>query len=81
MYFLYNITADSQVMLLATFITVDSQVMLLVTFITVDSQVMPPVMFITVDSQVMPLVISKYQFVMFLTLDFESHVASHLKNC
>ena len=68
MYFLCNITVDSQVMPLVTFITVDSQVML-------------PVMLITVDSQVMPLVMSKYQFVMFLTLDFESHVVSYLKNC
>ena len=63
------------------FITVDSQVMPLVMFITVDLLVMPPVMPVTVNSQVMPLVMSKYQFVMFLTLDFESHVAGHIKNC
>ena len=81
MYFLCNITVDSQVMPLVTFITVDSQVMPSVMSITIDSQVMPLVTFITVDSQVMPLVMSKYQFVMFLTLDFESHVASHLQNC
>ena len=66
---------------LGTFITVDSLVMAPVMPITVNSQVIPPVMFITVDSQVMPLVMSKYQFVMFLTLDFESHVVSYLKNC
>ena len=81
MYFLYNITVNSQVMPLAMFITVDSQVMPPVMSITVDSQVMLPVMFITVDSQFMRLFMSKYQFVMFLTLDFESHVASHLQNC
>ena len=61
------------------FITVDSQVMPLVMFITVDLLVMPPVMPVTVNSQVMPLVMSKYQFVMFLTLDFESHVLVTLK--
>ena len=75
-----SITVDSQVMLPVMSITVDSQVRPLVMFITVDSQVMP-VTFITVNSQVMPLVMSKYYFVMFLTLHFESHVASHLKNC
>ena len=63
------------------FITVDSLVMPPVMFITVNSQVMLQVMFTTVGSQVIPLVMSKYQFVIFLTLDFESHVASHLKNC
>ena len=50
--------------------------------ITVDSQVVALVMSITVDSQVMALLLSiSVNSAMFLTVDFESHVASHLKNC
>ena len=66
---------------LVTFITVDSQAMLPVMSKTVDSLVMASVMPITVNAQVIQLFMSKYQFVMCQALDFQSHVARHLKSC